>query len=339
MASRLKDTTLDLPVAPITALIGVFALVGFGIGATGAVALTQLGDGSSLFSGIIFFIILTVAFLLGPLVAVFGGLQIGARLDRSPTAYLSSAIGTIGGYAVMMLVVIIVLSLALSIATSGGGGAAGSAAGSTGGAASTSSGTAAQSSINWMQYLIPIIGVAIPTGLVGVGGAYLGGRQDTTSDDGGRTMAVPLRPALAVVGVAILIAGSVAGAAAVTPGSAINLSSGDPADITVPATQVGYNGGDTLSVYATVNHTGSKLVETTVTAQFMVDGQSYDKWTSKQRVTLQPGESRQLTWTIADLVEGEGVADATDEQQTQINQGNFRIRILVNGEVAYSAPG
>lgn len=152
-------------------IIGIFALVGVGIGFTGGMAVARLGSGEILV-GLVTIVVLTITFLLGPVIAVISGLRTGDGHGCTPESLLAALIGSAAGYFVMMFLTLFALSLAISFGSGGGGGAATDAA--------TQTPTPTSSTGDGLplgEYLGTIVSIAIPTGLAGLGGVVLGGRR------------------------------------------------------------------------------------------------------------------------------------------------------------------
>jgi len=150
-----------IPLDDIIPIVGIFALVGFGIGSTGGVAISQLGGGIA--SGILTLVVLTVSFLLGPVVGIVAGIRSGGQHGRTSRALLASFIGSIAGYIVMMIIMFISLGFVSSVLMGSGGTTA---------AQSTTTSSGGGLSIG--GYIVPIIAVALPTGITGLGGVFFG---------------------------------------------------------------------------------------------------------------------------------------------------------------------
>lgn len=152
-------------------VIGLFALVGAGYGVTGILILKLLGGGGSvgarLLTGLFSLALVLVVLSIGPVIAVYTGLNAADGLYQEPrTAYLTSFVSDFVGYFVMVLIAVLLIGVA-----AGGGGAAQTDQGQFGGG-----GTAADTGgnpVDIVNLLVPMILLSIPVGLVGVGSSYL----------------------------------------------------------------------------------------------------------------------------------------------------------------------
>lgn len=142
--------------------VGIFSLLGIGLGLTGGITISQLSGGGAIFGGILVLVVLTFAFLMGPLIAVITGLRIGEEHGQSNETYIAGGLGAVGGYLSMMLIVLLILSLAMSTLS----GDAGT------GASATQSASTSGSGLNIGEYILPVIVVAIPTGITGAGSVF-----------------------------------------------------------------------------------------------------------------------------------------------------------------------
>lgn len=101
------------PKAHLTLLVGLFGLVGLGIGVTGSILAGTVGGSgfaAQLASGLVSAASLVVALFLGIAIAAVGGLRVATDLggvDRE--AYLTSFVGNATGYVVMSVVAIVLI--------------------------------------------------------------------------------------------------------------------------------------------------------------------------------------------------------------------------------------
>jgi hypothetical protein len=155
-----RDTlTQSGPKSQLTFTIGLFAVIGVGFGLTGIVILALVAGGGSgvgggILAGIFLISLLVVLLLTGSIVGAFCGLRVAERLrGNARTTYLTSFVGTAVGYVVMVAIAVVLIGL-----TAGGGG------GQTGGGGGF---------FNIVNLLVPLIVLAIPVGLTGVGSSFL----------------------------------------------------------------------------------------------------------------------------------------------------------------------
>jgi hypothetical protein len=163
--------------------VGLFAMVGLTLGLTGAFAFSYFNEGgatSGILTGLLSIIVLTIGFLLGPVVAMVVGLRVYGSDADSDTKYTTSGIGSFVGYIVMIVVLVLVLTVSFGLI--GAGGQAGTGTGTDG------AGTAGDGGgvLSIGDLLLPLIGFAIPTGIMGVGATWLASRFGVASG-GGRT--------------------------------------------------------------------------------------------------------------------------------------------------------
>ena len=154
--------------------IVAFALVGLGIGLTGAVAILELEGPTAAFLGsTLLVIVFAAAFIIGPVVALATGLGIS-------DGALDGFLGAMVGFTVMVTLILVLLVLATSTATVGGETSSSTDFESQedpefGEPASTptpephSSGSAGF----WLRMLGTIVLFSIPTGFVGAGASVL----------------------------------------------------------------------------------------------------------------------------------------------------------------------
>lgn len=140
-------------------VVGVFGLVGAGIGLIGV-----LGPlfGSTLVKATIKIVValagVSVVVAGGPVVGVLTGLGIDDRMsDRGRPVFLTAGASGVVGHFLMMVVTILLLSVGIDSSGSGGG-----------------AGGGASSILNsFGDFLLPLILIAVATGLVSAGAAYL----------------------------------------------------------------------------------------------------------------------------------------------------------------------
>jgi hypothetical protein len=142
------------PKSLLTFTIGLFAVIGVGFGLTGIVILALVagggsGPGGAILAGIFLVSLLVVLLLTGSIVGAFCGLRVAERLrNGARTVYLTSFVGTAVGYVVMVAIAVVLIGL-----TAGGGGGS--------------------SFFNIVNLVIPLIVLALPVGLTGVGSSFL----------------------------------------------------------------------------------------------------------------------------------------------------------------------
>jgi len=292
--------------------IGIFAIVGSGLGLTAAILMAVLGGGSALFSGLTTLIAIAVALLLGPVVAAIVGTHMSSREQHS--APISSLIGCSIGFIIMMVVVLLILFLGIALPSMGG------ASGGTGGA--PTGGSSGGGGFDMMQYIFPIILVAIPTGLVGAAASALHTRSGfhaagTGAAGTGNQMDIPTKyVAGAIIGI-LLIAGVGYGATAVLSSPADNLEvQGDA-----------YSQGDSLYADAAILNTGSNTATAELTVRMSFDGETKDSWTNTQEITVQ-GDGE-----VDKAIELGTYSELTTQEGEAIQNENFEIEFLINGEV------
>ena len=149
------------PKSHLMFVIGLFGVVGVGFGLTGIIILALIAGGGNDAGGAFlaaFFLIslLVVVLLTGPILGAFSGLRIAARLDDSSATYLTSFVSTAIGYVVM----VIIAALLIGIVAGGGGGG-------------TTTGSGSANPFDIAGLLVPLVALAIPVGLTGLGSAFL----------------------------------------------------------------------------------------------------------------------------------------------------------------------
>lgn len=312
------ETSRDgVPVRLIGEVVGLFAVVGLGMGIIATLVLGQFtgggsGIGSALIAGIGYLTALTVAGLTAPIVATVTGLRTGRQLGRGSSGYLTSVVGAAIGAVVLMSLVVLCLSIGLS----GGGGGAETTAGSTTGQ-STGSGDLG-------QLLVIILSVALPTGVVGAAGTYFGSTdaQETGSRVGNKGDGIPLRT-IGIVAAAVVVLTVVGfGASAVLGGGGANA-------VEVVGEPTFTQEGSDLSSSITLNNTGSDPVSANVTARLVINGEADPDFSRTSNMSLDGHEQRNLIIGFADT------SAATRSQEQALNNGNYLFQVLVEDDIAY----
>lgn len=159
-------------------VIKLFALIGAGFGITGyliielvASKFADLAGGgeivTQLFFGLFSLTMLVFLLLIGPVIAVYSGLNTDDDLYQEPrTAYLTNFVGNAAGYLLMIVIAIMLVNIAL-----GGGGNAAQIEQNQFESSNTASNTGGN--IHFIDMMVQIIPLSIPIGLVGLGSAYL----------------------------------------------------------------------------------------------------------------------------------------------------------------------
>jgi hypothetical protein len=289
---------VDFSTGAVSQIIGIFALAGIGIGATGGVAVNQIGGGAIL-GGIIILVVLTVAFLLGPVIGLIAGLRVGDEQGRSSESYLTGLLGSVAGYFVMILAVVIIVSVVMAI--TGGGGGSGATQAST-----TSGGSSSGLAIG--EYIVPIIAVAIPTGITGLGGVYFGGNKRTAGEKG-------ITLSKKYVAIVIVVIGIVVAGAVVVPNA---LSSGPPVEVD-GSTEFIQN---TITADATITNPADSEKTKTLTVELVIDGSIVE--TRSEEITVSANDETTIRWS---LIDG---PDLTQSQVDAVNQGNMELRFKID---------
>ena len=295
-------TEEGLSISTIGEVIGIFSLTGVGLGATGGVAVNLLGTGSGIVSGILVLVVLTVTFLLGPVIGLISGLRVGDEQGRSSESYLGGLLGSVAGYFAMILVVVLIISAVMAM---GGGG------GSETATTQTATGGSSSSGLPIGEYIVPIIAVAFPTGITGLGGVYFGGSAGVAQSSGIR---VPKKYVASTIIILIIVAAGVT----VVPG----LLSSEPQFEIDGTTEIIQN---TINADATVtNPTDGEKTET-LTVDLVIDGSVVE--TRSQEITVPANDKTTIRWS---LVYG---SDLTQSQIDAVNQGNMKLRFVINDQV------
>ncbi|ERH00154.1 MAG: hypothetical protein J07HQX50_01313 [Haloquadratum sp. J07HQX50] len=283
-------------------IFGIFSLVGLAMGLSGIVATTQLGGGNQLIAGLATLVVITVAFLIGPVISLIVGLRRGETDLANKEKLVVTAAGTGGGYLVMMGIVIGVLLVGFSLSGDG-------TSSITGGQTTVGTGFSIET------YITPIIAVAVPSLIAGTGGHLLVGIRNASNP----RQVIPWRVVVSV----ILVSGVVLGGVFTIP----DILSNDP--------QVEVDGsvsvsGTSLNADATVNNPTGQSVSNTMRVDMIVDStviasesQSFDV------------EGNTATNVSIELVT---VEDLDTSQITAIQQGNFELQYQINNQTVETYP-
>lgn len=301
-----KQSVNGIPLGILKETIGIFSLVGIGIGLTGGITLSQLGEGGGIFGGFLILVVLTFAFLIGPLIAVITGLRTGEKYGQSYQAYIAGGAGAVGGYFSMMLIVLSILSLAMII-LSGDGGSGATTAQS---AASSSTGSISSSGIDIGKYITPVIAVSIPTAISGLGGVFFAGdSQDQIEDDKTGSKSISSTKLVAAVAAIAIIGAAVGIIPAMIPSTAIDLTvSFDTAE----------GSEDALIHVWTVENPTDQDISTTMISEMSIDGETIA--TKNKQITVPARDQVSISFTMIEFQE------LTDEQMTRVRDtGNYSV--------------
>lgn len=306
--------------------IGIFAVVGAGVGLTGAVVINLLGSGSSIFSGIVFLIVIGVSLLIGPPIAGYIGIQIADR-DGEAGA-LQSFAGAASGFLVMMVVVLLALFLGIAL-TAGGGAGTDGGTGGVGGGADPGTGGSSGGGFDFLEYLIPALVIAIPTGLTGGAATYLHGRSSFASGTtGGMGIAAGEAPNIpmkyigaALLGIIVLIAGAFGVMALMSP----------PADNLEASDGNGYVLDSIVYGEGTVTNAGDVALTANLTMRLKIDGEYKDGFERTEEITVEPGEQIRENYYLG------RVDYLTRNEREQIADGNFVIEYYIDGNLKYTS--
>lgn len=139
-------------------IVTLYAIVGIGFGLVGAIGINLIsgdsGTGSQLLSGLFALSTLAIIIFVGPIMAAVSGLHIAERMHQAErTVYITSFVGNTAGYlAMVILAVILLIVFAGSGSSSGGGGG---------------------DIFSLGELFVPLVVLALPSGLVGLGSTYL----------------------------------------------------------------------------------------------------------------------------------------------------------------------
>lgn len=129
----------------------IYALIGFGFGLLMLIVDSQfLGDGvgAEMLSGVISAVLFGLLIFIGPVIAALTTLDIVQRFENRPKyAWVTSAIGNGGGFLIMVVITVLFVN---SVFTGEGG-----------------------ELFNLSNLLVPLVLLAIPPAIVGVGAAYV----------------------------------------------------------------------------------------------------------------------------------------------------------------------
>lgn len=294
--------------------VGIFVLVGIGLGLIGFVALTQLAGGNNMtdaiFSGIFFIIILVIALFFGPVIAAIVGIQMGNR-NQSSSVYLTSLIGNMIGYIVMMLIVLAILSVGIGLVSNGGG------SGTMGG---TSGEMGASGGGGFGQWIFPIIAISMITGVTGAGASYLQVQTSPRGVNGTENFpkAIPTKWIIVVFLIGVVLLGGVYG-------SSVLLSGNPASDLEVNGDA--YSQGDSLYGDALIENVGDNEATATLAIRFLIDGQESDDLTSSTEVTVSSGETTTETLEVGQF------SDLSQSELDDVDSGNWTMEFLINDEV------
>lgn len=309
--SHVEDDGVGLK-ATLTYPISLFAIVGVGVGLTAAILMSVLGGDSAIMSGIILLVTIAVSLLLGPIVATIIGIQMSDRERTGPP--VGSILGCSFGFIVMMATVLLLVFIGVAITSTGGGTGAG------GGAGTPTQG----GGLDVSEYLLPIILVTIPTGLVGGAASSLQGKfgpaGDVSGSPGSSTgidLDIPKRYAVGgAIGV-LVVSGVAFGGMAL-------LSS--PADNFEVAGE-GYSEGTGLYASAAVTNPGDEAAPATLTIRFKIDGAVKDSFTAGKKITVGPGETVEKSFKLGSY------NDLSSSEKEALENGDFTIEFLIDGDV------
>lgn len=306
--SQPVETPTDL-LSVLTYPIGIFAIVGVGVGLTAATQAAVLGGGSAIFSGLITLTTVSVSLLLGPVVAAIVGIQMSKREQNSSP--IGSLVGCSAGFITMMVILLLILFLGIVLTTMGGAGAETGATGAESGA--TGGG------LDVTQYILPIVLITIPTGLTGAATNILQSSFATGGTGSGNDsqIDIPTKYVAGAVIAIVLIAGVGYGASAVL---------NSPAD-KLEVQGEGYSSTGTLYAVADISNPGDNSATASFSVRMKIDGEVKESWTTSSQIDVDSGE------TIEREVELGQFSDLTEEETTAIQDRNFEVEFLINGQV------
>ena len=290
--------------------LGLFGIVGVGLGLTGVVMLGALGGGASLFSGLFALLVIAFALLTGPIVAAVVGAQ-PPRDDADTPQYGLVFVGTAVGYLLMMVLVLVILVIGIAVLSAGGGSASGTT-GTTGG----------NGSVNPGQYLLPVLLIAVPTGGVAVATRYWRHRQTATPTDDGSEAAIALpdvpRQYLIIGSVGLLALGAVV--------AGVMVLTGPTAADQLTVTGEGYSQGQTIFVDATVENIGEQTQTATLSVETSFGGEVSQGFSTSREVTVTGGGRATETVALGEF------GDLTATQEQALQSGDFRIDFKIDGQ-------
>lgn len=316
--SSQEQSSGDFLLRNIKQTVGIFSIVGVGLGLTGAITLLQVG-GSGIFGGILALVLLIFTFLISPILAVITGLRIGEKNGRSKQTYLIGAVGAVGGHFSMMLIIVLILSIVIST-LSGDGGTGSTAAQS----AATSNG-----GLEIGEYIVPIIAVAVPTAITGSGGVFLAGDQNHRGDIESKTRSVGIqrKPTLESVpvrkiGVAIIITVVIGMAVVFMP--ILFPPSAD--DLAVNGNiEFGGEDGDIIEAGGTVENPRDEAISTEITYEFMSGEETID--TATETIFVPSGEF-ELSYEVSNTDDIEAYYGTEVEENDK-----YKMKYIIDGEV------
>lgn len=324
-----------IPVKPLVQTVGIFALVGAGLGLSGGFAITQLGGGGGIsggiLSGVLVLVTLMTAFLIAPLVGVITGLRTGDQRGQTRESYLLGLLGSFAGYYVMIAIVI--LALILATVTILGGGDGGSTAAQSGASATSSSG----GGFSVGEYLFPIIGISIPTALSGIGGVYFGttgqsnsaktkhpneskGANNVLSDNSTLIELSPSDLPTRKIGIGVVLLIVIVAGVAAVPSLLFQFSQASELEVTGDSTI----SGDTVYATGEINNPTESEVDITLTVQTVIDGNVVG--TGEKQITIPAGR----TFTVK--MEAAQGSELSDPQISAINSGQYKIDYIVDSQ-------
>jgi len=308
----MSSTSVSALTSSITYPLGLFGIVGVGLGLTGIVILGALGGGATLFSGLFALLVIAFALLTGPIVAAVVGAQ-PSRDDGDTPQYGLVFVGNAVGYLLMMVLVLVILTVGIA-ALSAGGGSAGGTTGTTGGGGG---------SVNLGQYLLPVLLIAVPTGGVAVATRYWQHRQLSASTGAADETAVALpdvsQRSLIAGGVGLLFLGAIIGGAMVLTGP----TTADQFTVTGE----GYSQGQTIFVDATVENVGEQTQTATLGVETSFGGEASQGFSTSREVTVVGGSRTTETIALGEF------GDLTPTQEQALQSGDFRIEFTIDGQV------
>lgn len=312
MSSDTQDVNEGISFSVIGQIVGVFALVGVGIGLTGGVAISQLGSGGVILSGILILVVLTIAFLLGPVIGVITGLQTGDQYGRTNESYLAGLIGSVTGYFVMMFTIFLILSaiLAIVMGDSGSGSTVAQSA-TTPTPTTTSSTSSSGGPLPIGDYIVPIIAVAIPTGITGIGGVYFGGTEHIPSES--TRIDLPWKyVGIAIIIIAVLTAGVTIGPELLSP---------DPQPQELEITGGSSTTDTILFAEGTITNPTDTGITTAVTIELVIDG--LVATTTEEEITVSANSDTSIRTEIAT------VDDLTNSQVESVATEDYELRYII----------
>jgi hypothetical protein len=323
MSSDIQGVKGEFPISIIGQIIGVFVLVGVGIGLTGGVAISQLGSGNAILSGILILIVLILTLLFGPVISVITGLRTGDQYGRSNRSYLAGLIGSVTGYFVMIVIVLLILSAVLAIAIGDGGSGSTTAQSATTPALTSTSSASPSNSLPIREYILPIVAVAIPTGITGIGGVYFGGNKSSSNEDTtDNTLSADTISNLPwkYVGIAIIIIAVLASGVVIGP----ELLSTDPQPEDLELTGESSVTVTNVFVEARITNPTNADINTVVNIELVIDGSI--SATTQEVISVAPNGETSIRTVIATT------DDLTSSEIDSAKNNDYTIRFIISGE-------